>query len=79
MRIKLSETLGIEMILSRENINYNLTRNNDGESTIIIPMNLVKDKSKLNNVMATHYEQLSLSDKSGFSDFLAKCYRGEIN
>lgn len=73
----ISKTLRLEIELSKNNIDYSLS-NKNGFTEVIIPMDSVKDKTKLNNVMAEFYEQQSLFDKSGFSSFLAKCYRGEI-
>ncbi len=52
-------------------IPYEIFENPNGESTIIIPMNRVKDKSKLKETLAKNYERCHWN-RNEFSDFLAK-------
>ncbi|MBA7494846.1 hypothetical protein ES702_05424 [subsurface metagenome] len=72
---KLLESIILGIKLSKNNIKYYIEKI-CGESTIVIPMNLVGDKNRLSRVMANIYESQRLFDKSGFSDFLYKCHKG---
>ena len=70
----IQETLKLEMILCKNGVPHTI----EEDGTTVISQNLVKDKRKLNEALAEVYNYQSLSDKSGFSDFLAKSYAGDI-
>lgn len=71
------EGLSFEMKLIENSLPYEI-KNINGQETIIIQETAIRNKRVFNRIVADFYNEQKKYDKSGFSDFLARSYAGEI-